>query len=358
MPTHRRHLFLTAGPAGAGAMRPQPSSAPCGTLPNRCQCWWMSLSRHPCDPDGLGQPEHARDGLALRELSCSGGQAHRPAAGAPPHTQARELAESHPELAYGMAEIEFRVLARACPPGRNPGEDALQKNITIHEAERNAAAASINWRFTTKDARARLRRLHPDTSALTQCWRRPGILRNFDIPIPCLILRSVTPAVSPETEMTNPGPLGPKRTAGARRREFRQVHPAPDLQHQGTKTRNRPVSRSWDNPPVPDFRNRRSTTVVYGYIRSGQAWAAPLWTSSARTSPILAFRRPPFIGERRCPGEAVLVAPRPEPSSVPAQPRRPGRGGCIVGLRTRGSGHRSAHRRTALPRRAPVVPAG
>ena len=220
MPTHRRHLFLTAGPAVAGAMRPQPSSAPCGTLPNRCQCWWMSLSRHPCDPDGLGQPEHARDGLALRELSCPIGQVHRPAAGSPPHTQARELAESHPELACGMAEIEFRVLTRACPPGRNPGEDALQKNIAIHEAERNAAAASINWRFTTKDARARLRRLHPDTSALTQCWRRPGILRNFDIPIPCLILRSVTPAVSPETEMTNPGPLGPKRTAGARRRQF------------------------------------------------------------------------------------------------------------------------------------------
>ena len=39
--------------------------------------------------------------------------------------------------------------------------------------------------------------------------------------------------------------------------------------------------------------------VVYGYIRSGQAWAAPLWTSSASTSPILAFRRPTFIGERR-----------------------------------------------------------
>ena len=64
-----------------------------------------------------------------------------------------------------------------------PARIALQKNITINEAERNAAAASINWRFTTKDARARLRRLHPDTSALTQCWRRPGILRNFDIPL-------------------------------------------------------------------------------------------------------------------------------------------------------------------------------
>ncbi len=67
-----------------------------------------------------------------------------------------------------MAEIEFSVLARACLKGRNPSEEALQKSISIYEAERNAAAATINWRFTTKDARAKLRRLYPDTSALTQ----------------------------------------------------------------------------------------------------------------------------------------------------------------------------------------------
>ena len=66
-----------------------------------------------------------------------------------------------------MAEIEFRVLARACLRGRNPDESSLRKNISACEGKRNAVRATINWRFTTKDARAKLRRLYPDTSALT-----------------------------------------------------------------------------------------------------------------------------------------------------------------------------------------------
>ena len=66
-----------------------------------------------------------------------------------------------------MAEIEFSVLARAGLKGRNPNEDALHKNVRDYEAERNAASATINWRFSTKDARTKLRRLYPDTSALT-----------------------------------------------------------------------------------------------------------------------------------------------------------------------------------------------
>ena len=67
-----------------------------------------------------------------------------------------------------MAEIEFSVLARACLRGRNADEDALQGSIGAYEAERNASGANINWRFTAQDARAKLRRLYPDTSALTK----------------------------------------------------------------------------------------------------------------------------------------------------------------------------------------------
>ena len=60
--------------------------------------------------------------------------------------------------------IEFSVLARASLKGRNPDVEALQTSIGANEAERNAAAATINWRFTTKDARVKLRRLlYPDT---------------------------------------------------------------------------------------------------------------------------------------------------------------------------------------------------
>ena len=66
-----------------------------------------------------------------------------------------------------MAEIEVSLLARSCLKGRNPDKEALQRSIAVYEAERNAAAATINWRFTIKNARAKLRRLYPDTSTLT-----------------------------------------------------------------------------------------------------------------------------------------------------------------------------------------------
>ena len=63
-----------------------------------------------------------------------------------------------------MAEIEFSVLTRACLQGRNPDETALQRAINAYEVQRNASKASINWRFTTQDARSKLHRLYPFNS--------------------------------------------------------------------------------------------------------------------------------------------------------------------------------------------------
>ena len=60
-----------------------------------------------------------------------------------------------------MAEIEFSVLSRACLRGRNPDADALQRQITAYETERNAAGVTINWRFSTHDARNKLHRFYP-----------------------------------------------------------------------------------------------------------------------------------------------------------------------------------------------------
>ena len=91
-----------------------------------------------------------------------------------PPTEARRIAkrlEFHFTPKHGswlnMAEIEFSVLARACLKKRNPDEDALQRNVSTCEAERNEARTTINWRFTTQDARTKMRRLYPDTSTLT-----------------------------------------------------------------------------------------------------------------------------------------------------------------------------------------------
>ena len=92
-----------------------------------------------------------------------------------PPAEARRIAkrlEFHHTPKHGswlnMAEIEFSVLARACLKGRNPDEDALQRNISAYEARRNTAGTTINWRFTAQDARAKMRRLYPDTSTLTE----------------------------------------------------------------------------------------------------------------------------------------------------------------------------------------------
>ena len=60
-----------------------------------------------------------------------------------------------------MAEIESSVLTRACLQGRNPDELALQRAMNAYEAERNAAGATINWRFSTQDARTKLQRFYP-----------------------------------------------------------------------------------------------------------------------------------------------------------------------------------------------------
>ena len=60
-----------------------------------------------------------------------------------------------------MAEIEFSALSRACFKRRNPDADALQRQIIAYETERNAAGITINRRFSTHDARARLHRFYP-----------------------------------------------------------------------------------------------------------------------------------------------------------------------------------------------------
>ncbi len=60
-----------------------------------------------------------------------------------------------------MAEIEFSVLARACLRRRVPDEAILCREIQALERERNAAHATINWRFNSQDARAKLHLLYP-----------------------------------------------------------------------------------------------------------------------------------------------------------------------------------------------------
>ena len=52
-------------------------------------------------------------------------------------------------------------MSRSCLKRRNPDADALQRQITAYESERNAAGVTIDWRFSTHNARTKLHRFYP-----------------------------------------------------------------------------------------------------------------------------------------------------------------------------------------------------
>ena len=60
-----------------------------------------------------------------------------------------------------MAEIEFSVLSRQCLAQRIPDEATLKREVAAWEDRRNAGEGKVNWRFTTQDARIKLKRLYP-----------------------------------------------------------------------------------------------------------------------------------------------------------------------------------------------------
>jgi hypothetical protein len=85
-----------------------------------------------------------------------------------PPAEAKRLAdklEIHYTPKHGswlnMAEIELSVLAEQCLDRRLPDRATLEREVAAWEQARNAAGHTINWRFTTADARIKLKRLYP-----------------------------------------------------------------------------------------------------------------------------------------------------------------------------------------------------
>lgn len=60
-----------------------------------------------------------------------------------------------------MAEIELSVLNRVALKQRVESKTKLTKQIKSYLKEKNKAAIQINWQFTTKDARTKLKKLYP-----------------------------------------------------------------------------------------------------------------------------------------------------------------------------------------------------
>jgi transposase len=60
-----------------------------------------------------------------------------------------------------MAEIELSVLSRQCLNRRLPDQDAVRHETAAWTERRNTAKATVEWRFTTADARIKLKKLYP-----------------------------------------------------------------------------------------------------------------------------------------------------------------------------------------------------
>ena len=85
-----------------------------------------------------------------------------------PPKQARRLAsrlEMHHTPKHGswlnIAECELSVLSRQCLARRTPDVRTLARKTKAWERERNKRQQGVDWRFTTDDARIKLKRLYP-----------------------------------------------------------------------------------------------------------------------------------------------------------------------------------------------------
>ena len=60
-----------------------------------------------------------------------------------------------------MAEIEFSALFRQALNKRIPDQETLKKEVLAWETNRNTNSRTIDWKFTSTDARVRLKKLYP-----------------------------------------------------------------------------------------------------------------------------------------------------------------------------------------------------
>ena len=123
---------------------------------------WAACVRELVD---VHYPQAERIVLVMDQLNT-----HSPASlyEAFPPAEAKRLAdklEIHHTPKHGswlnIAEIELSVLGRQCLSRRFPDFVALEAEVAAWQDRRNASATTIDWRFTTADARIKLKRLYP-----------------------------------------------------------------------------------------------------------------------------------------------------------------------------------------------------
>jgi hypothetical protein len=60
-----------------------------------------------------------------------------------------------------MAEIEIGILSRQCLAKYIDTRGKMENEISSWETARNDSQNTVDWHFTTKDARIKLKRLYP-----------------------------------------------------------------------------------------------------------------------------------------------------------------------------------------------------
>ena len=60
-----------------------------------------------------------------------------------------------------IAEIELRVISGQCLKRRIPDKQTLKKEVIQWQNQRNSRQAKVDWRFSTDNARIKLKRLYP-----------------------------------------------------------------------------------------------------------------------------------------------------------------------------------------------------
>ena len=93
-----------------------------------------------------------------------------------------------------MAEIELSALARQCLSRRIGTQEELEREVLAWQQRRNEESITVNWRFTTTDARIKLKRLYPSLEPRKRSSSKSMLQRKVDRELPRPAIFATEPA--------------------------------------------------------------------------------------------------------------------------------------------------------------------